>query len=444
MSDDRHPRRSKPSPAIGEDEDMFLAPPPAQKPQRPGKGKGNKKPSILPALRQEMRPDTPALRAERVEAIRRDLLKRRRRKGGKLLLRLMIFVLIPTLFVAVYLWNFATPLFVSHTVFTVQSAEGGVSGGGGGLLSRFLGGAAGGNDPVAVQSFILSRDVLERLDADEDFIAHFQDPEIDRRNRIEADTSFEDAFDHYLKMVRVSYDPSEGVLEMAVRATTAEDAKRFSDAIIGYAEEMVDQLSDPIREAALSDAESSVGNAEERLVEAQSREAMLRNQRDIFSIEAEVAKEMQIIAAQEAELDAMVARRTNLLRVTDENDPRVERLTAQIETKTDQIQLRRNRITGGGADRASLADINSELQRATFEVTAAMAMFTSAIEAREAAQLELQRQHRYLANVAGPSLPDQPKYPRKFQTTALAFLIFLGSYILLSLTFSLIREQASI
>lgn len=406
--------------------------------------KNQNKKNALPALRKEMQPDTPALRAERVEAIRRDLVKRRRRKGIGMLTRLFILVLLPTLVVAWFLWEISTPFYESISTFAVQSAEGGVAGSSGGLLGKFLGGKAGGNDPIAVQSFILSRDVLKRLNEDYDFDAHFQNPDFDYFHRLSPDAKSEDAFNFYLRMVNVSFDPSEGILEMTVKASTAADARLFSNAIIGYAEEMVDNLSDPIRAATLKDAEANLDSAEARLKNAHEAQAELREKLNVFSIEIEVAKEMQIISALEIELEGLSAKLTNLRRVTDDSDPRVQRLTNQVETLQGQIAARQDKITGAQVLGDSLSDTNVELQSANFEVTAATTLFSSAIETYEAARLDITRQHRYLAMIVQPSLPDEATYPKKIQTTALAFLIFLGGYILLSLTISLIREQASI
>ena len=42
-----------------------------------------------------------------------------------------------------------------------------------------------------------------------------------------------------------------------------------------------------------------------------------------------------------------------------------------------------------------------------------------------------------------PVAPDEPTYPRKFENTLLAFLIFSGIYLMLSLTASILREQVS-
>ena len=81
---------------------------------------------------------------------------------------------------------------------------------------------------------------------------------------------------------------------------------------------------------------------------------------------------------------------------------------------------------------------------AKLEVETKMAIFASALERLEIARTEASRQHRYLAIVSRPSLPDKANHPKKLELTALAFLGFLGFYIIGSLTVSLIREQASI
>jgi len=407
---------------------------------------GAKRGSALPALRPDIKPDTPALRAERVEAIRRDLVRRRRRKGGGMLAKLLLFVVVPTLAVAWFLWFQSSDMYKSETTFQVRGAEAG-GGGAGGLLGAFLGGGGGSSslfDPVAVQTFIMSRDLLTRLDAEHAWIAHFQDPELDFWHRLSSDASFEDAFDHYQSMVSVSYDPTEGILEMDLVAADTESARRFSQAVIGYAEEMVDSLSDRIRQDSLRDSVQYLAEAEAELNAAQADLAKAQEQNAIFSVEGEVSQRYALIGALQAELSALEARLTNLRRVASESDPRIQRLSAQVTTKRAQIETERAAIAGGGSDQESLAKVNAGMKTAELKLTTATLKFTSALEQREFARANAAKQHRYLEVVSQPSLPDRANYPKKPEMTALAFLGFLGFYIIASLTLSLIREQASI
>ncbi len=400
--------------------------------------------SALPAIRPEVTADTPALRAERVEAIRRDLVRRRRRKGGGMLLKLWAFIAVPTMLVAWFMWFEASDLYQSQSKFQVQTSD--MAAGSGGLLGAMMGGGGGVvYDSIAVQEFILSRDVLRRLDTEYGWIAHFQNPELDWFHALDSEASFEDSFGHYQDMVSVSFDPTEGIIEMDLVAATPDDSRRFSKAIISYAEEMVDTLADPIREDAMRDSERNLAESEENLKGAQLAEAEVRKKLDIFSVEGEVSAELSIIAGLETRLEELRGRLENLRRVTSETDPRVERIRNQVATLENQIVERRKNVTGGeGLGRDSLADINAELARAQVDVQAALAIFTAALETREAARADAARQHRYLSVVIQPSVPDEANYPQKWKQTGLAFLIFLGIYIVVSLTVSLIREQASI
>ena len=61
----------------------------------------------------------------------------------------------------------------------------------------------------------------------------------------------------------------------------------------------------------------------------------------------------------------------------------------------------------------------------------------------ETARIEANRQVRYLSQSVNPVIPDQPSYPRAFENTILAFLIFSGIYLLVSITAAILREQVS-
>jgi len=62
----------------------------------------------------------------------------------------------------------------------------------------------------------------------------------------------------------------------------------------------------------------------------------------------------------------------------------------------------------------------------------------------ESARVEASRQVLYLSLGVAPVAPDEATYPRKFENTLLAFVIFGGIYILISLTVSILREQLSV
>ena len=50
---------------------------------------------------------------------------------------------------------------------------------------------------------------------------------------------------------------------------------------------------------------------------------------------------------------------------------------------------------------------------------------------------------RYLSQSVRPVIPDEAAYPRAFENTLLAFLIFSAIYLMISITASVLREQVS-
>ena len=61
----------------------------------------------------------------------------------------------------------------------------------------------------------------------------------------------------------------------------------------------------------------------------------------------------------------------------------------------------------------------------------------------ESARVEANKQVRYLSLSVAPVPPDEATYPKALQNTIVAFLIFSGVYLMMSLTASILREQVS-
>ena len=104
----------------------------------------------------------------------------------------------------------------------------------------------------------------------------------------------------------------------------------------------------------------------------------------------------------------------------------------------------RSELTENSANSASLAKIAGELNLAETDFATRQLLVQQALGQMETARIEANRQVRYLAMGVAPVAPDVASYPRVWENTALAFLIFAGIYLLVSLTVSILREQVSV
>ncbi len=387
---------------------------------------------------------TAAKRNAEIARIQRDIVSRRRRRVTLLLARLAVFVLLPTLLAGWYFYRIATPLYATQTEFVIQQADAAAAGGAPGLGGLFSGtGLATSQDSVTVQSFLQSREAMRRLIAEEGFRAHFQDPSIDPLRRLGADASDEQTYRLYRRHVQISYDPTEGVVRMEVIAADPETSERFARALIGYAEEQVDNLTQRLRENQMRDAEASFERAEERMVAAQMRVLELQESFQVLSSEVEVTLLTQQIATLEGQLNQERLTLEDLLSNPRPNAARVAQAERRIAALEAQVTALRRSLTDGGEGGASVARVQRELTMAEADVQTRQMMLAQSLQQLEAARIEAARQVRYLSMGVSPVAPDEATYPRRFENTALAFLIFAGIYLLISMTASVLREQVT-
>ncbi len=391
-------------------------------------------------------PPAKQTRADRegaVAAIQRDLIRRRRRRFWRLMLRLCLFVGLPTAIVGWYFFFVATEMFETDSAFVIQTSDSASTPASiGGVLAGT--GIATSQDSIVVQDFLGSREAFLRLEGELGYAAHFKAAEIDVVQRLPVDATLDDAYDYFKRRVTIGYDPTEGVIRMTVVAATPEMSQQFSEALISYAEERVDGLSQEARGDQLADAIARTTEAEQRMLEAQGRVLELQEQRGVLNAEAEFSSQMEIINALELEAEE---KRLALAEILDNARPNtsraavLEREIARLDARVDTL---RGELTQAGDSTVSLARISAELRIAETELATRQLILQEAIGGTEAARLEADRQVRYLSLGVAPIAPVEATYPRKIESTLLAFVVFLGIYILGSLTVAILREQVSV
>ncbi|MEP5731726.1 MAG: capsule biosynthesis protein [Sulfitobacter sp.] len=383
----------------------------------------------------------PAERREReIGEIQRDITRRRRRKLGLLMVRLAFFVMLPTICAGYYFYNVATPMYATSSQFLIiQSEGGGGSSPFGGILPTQFANSA---DSIATQAYLQSKDAMLRLDRDVGFKEHFENSDIDPIQRLNPEASNEEAYKTYKKNVKIGYDPTEGVIRMEVIAAEPQISASFSQSLIDYAEERVNELSQQKRQDGMRDALDGFEQAQQKRRDAQEIlitmqvENGVDPQAEIAAIRGQISNIEVLLIEKELELAALLDNaRPNRAKV-DGASGDVRRLEAQLE----KLKQKMNTATEGDN---SLAKKAVTMQLAQADLAAADMVLQSAQTSMEQARAEAGRQVRYLTVAVRPVAPEEAAYPRKFENTILAFLIFAGIYLMLSLTASILREQVT-
>ncbi|MDM7458923.1 MAG: capsule biosynthesis protein, partial [Paracoccus sp. (in: a-proteobacteria)] len=389
-------------------------------------------------------PSREALTQERrlaeIREIQRDIARRRRRKLMMLGLRLAFFVFLPTILAGLYYTRYATPLYSTNSSFQIQQADAiGQSSG----AASALAGRMASPDSVMVQEYLTSMDAMMRLDTDRGFKRVYQDPAIDPIQRLPQDASNAEAYKVYKKTVKIGYDPTDGILKMEVSAPDPALSMDFAQTLLTYAEEQIDQLTQRLREDQMKGSRESYNDAEAKVRAAQDKVLSLQSQLGIIDPTAESGMVMQRISSLENELSKKRLELGQLLDNPAPNQSRVDGVRGDVRRIETMIAQEREKLTIASQNRTSLADMTGQMRIAEADLQTRQALLAAMAEQMELSRIEANKQVRYLLVGVRPVLPDEASYPKAFQNTFVAFLIFSGIYLMLSLTASVLREQVS-
>ncbi|GHF48636.1 capsule biosynthesis protein [Seohaeicola zhoushanensis] len=385
---------------------------------------------------------TPAQRRERdIGAIQRDIMLRRRKRLMLLLTRLAFFVLLPTVICGWFFYKVATPMYSSKSEFLILQADNVGGSGLGGLLSGTQ--FATSQDSIATQSYLQSKDAMLRLDSDVGFKSHFSQDWIDPIQRLAPDASNEEAYRTYSRNVKIGYDPTEGVIRMEVAAADPEVAREFSDKLISYAEQRINHLSEQKRADQMRDAKTGFAEAEEARRQAQAALVNLQQQGALLDPEALISTLRGQINNVELQLQDKELQLAALLDNARPNQARVDGAQADVDRLRKLLDGLNAKMIDASKGENSLAELSARIEMARADLTTRNLMLESALQQVEQTRMEANRQVRYLTTSVQPVASQEASYPRKFENTILAFLIFSGIYLMLSLTASILREQVT-
>lgn len=347
---------------------------------------------------------------------------------------------IPSLLALLYYGLIASDYYQSEAKFSIQSVDRSASSGLDSLLGA-LPGAGSDKDAMTVRDYILSRDVLARLEQDHGFIRHYQEAG-DWFSKLSRDATFEESFDYYRRRVDVDFDMQSGISTLHVRALDAARAAEFAGAILKYGEQLVNELSHRAEMDRLDLAREEVRLGEQRL--ATARSAILNQQlvANEMNPAESAAAVMEIRTQLEAELAKTQAELTEIIGYMRADSPRAKALKNRSDSLNKQIARENRRLTNPEDD--SLSSSIAGFEPLLVEKEFATKAYESALTSLEVARTEAARQHRYLATIVSPSVPDEATHPQRLLKIITVVLAAMLAFGIGSLLIAAIREHARI
>ncbi|MFN4098210.1 MAG: sugar transporter [Pararhodobacter sp.] len=368
---------------------------------------------------------------------------RLKRRHSSLFMSFVVVVLIPLAVIAAYLHIFAQDQYASNTGFTVRSDEGASASELMGGLSALVGGG-GSSDTDVLYAFIHSQQIVRRVQDQLDLRTHYaQFWDTDPVFSIWPDATIEDLLWFWTRVVIVSYDKNSGLMDVQVRAHTAEYAQSVARMIVAESEAMINALNETARRDSMSNAERDLEDALVRLRTARENMAAFRARTQIVDPQADIAGRMGVINGLQQSLAQALVDYDLLLQTTPENDPRLRQAERRIEVIRQRI--REERVNFATQD-VTVFDTDYPRLIAQFEAHMvdqefAERTYTAALEALDVARSNAARQQLYLATYIRPTLAERAEYPQRTTLILLSAGFLLLAWGVMALIYYSLRDR---
>jgi capsular polysaccharide transport system permease protein len=395
-------------------------------------------------------PPAPATAMEwAADTLQLDFARVAEQRRKSFLLRLLIFVGLPTLLAALYVYVYATPRYVSEIQIVYQSSSP-QQAASGGLLSTFLGSSSSGLDMQRViSSYVSSDTLLKKLNDQLDLRGHYSNSKIDWIDRLRSKATDEDFLTYFRS--RVSVNAMIGGYDVIdVEAFDPKMAATLAQAMADDVDKMVEDLTERERRDEMNFAASELARTQRDLLAAKLQTTAFRNaHRQFDPMATAVQLETTVVGGLETQLSqarsVLASRRT----VLSPDSPTIRSLEMQVAAIEQQISAERTRLASGGAGAdaakgasAPYSDLVAQYTTLTQNEQFAIDAYTSAKQAFDLARADAQRKQNYVEAFVKPNLPQKSTSPNPTATIFATFVVALLAYAVGSLIVSAFRDQA--
>lgn len=307
-------------------------------------------------------------------------------------------------------------------------------------LSMLIAGIAGVNraDQLLLREYLLSVDMLKKLDGELNLKAHYGDWGHDWLSRMWL-TDMEWFHRHYLSRVAIEYDDYAGVLRIKAQAYNPQMAKAIADMLVREGERYMNQLGHELAHTQVNFLNTQVELAQLRFQQASQRLLAFQNRKGLLSPQA-TAESINVLIAkleeQRAQLETQLA---SLPKTLDRDHPNIVMLKQSLAAVDRQIAEERAKLANPGGKTLNIT--LEEFQRLQMEVTFTQELYKAALSALEKGRIDATRMLEKVSVLQAPTHPEYPMEPRRVYNTVLSLLFGLILAGILKLLESIVLDH---
>jgi capsular polysaccharide transport system permease protein len=309
-------------------------------------------------------------------------------------------------------------------------------------LSSILGGTSAPNrtDQMLLRDFLLSIDMLEKLDKKLSLREHYSDRRRDPISRMwYKDLSTEWFYWYYLLRTTVEFDEYAGVLVIRAQAFTPEQAHAITSLLVEEGERYMNDMAHRLAQEQVGFIEKQVEQIYERVMQARMAVVAYQNERNLVSPEGTAEYLVGIVNALEGQLASLNTQRNAALGYLNPKSPTVMDFDLQIAAVKNQISKEQARLTS--SNRQMLNVTVEEFQRLKMNAEFAQEVYKSALASLEQVRIDARRTIKMVSIIQSPTSPQYALEPRRIYNTVVFVLVTLVIFGIVSLIRAIVRDH---
>lgn len=358
--------------------------------------------------------------------------------------KLLVWLVVAYVILSVPYWLFfASDRYVSNAIVLVQRTDQ-VSGAQISVPPSIAGLAGAGNldsaDQLLLTQYLLSLDMLKKLDTAFDLRSHFSGWSHDPISRmLLKNEPIEWFYQYWLSRVDIEYDQYNGVVTIQVQAYDAKTAQEIVEFMIREGQAKMNLISHQLAQSRVDFLTKEVTTTHERLLDDTQTLIDFQNHRGLVAPETTVQSLNALIASLEAQKTAVQTQLDSLPSTLSASQPIVLMLRKNLAAIKQQIAERQAELAS--PSKKTLNYTVEEFQRLQMQVGFDQDMYKTALSALEQGRIDASRTLKMVSVLQSPTMPDYPLEPTRLYNVLVTVLIGLAVVGVLKLTESIILDH---
>ncbi|MFL6647587.1 MAG: hypothetical protein ACJ8KO_06465 [Sulfurifustaceae bacterium] len=353
------------------------------------------------------------------------------------MLRTLIIV-VPMVLAALYYGLIAADRYVAESrVVVKQSMEVDV---GRSTLTALMGvSGPSREDALLLREYILSSDMLKRLDQSLKLRDAFAQSGLDVFYRLWSNATAEEFLNYYRARVDVHFDDKASMLVITTEGFTPEFAQKLNRAILAESEKFINDISHKIAAEQMQFAATEVERSRKRLDDSRDEMIVYQNRHGVLDPVMEAEAAGRVIADMEAKLAQMEAELRNMQTYLNSDTPQVIGAKNASKALQEQIATEKAKLVAPGKDKLNRVAAKFQEVKAMVELNADL--YKLALASLEKTRVEAAQKVKSLVVIVSPSLPEEAERPRKLLILSTLLLVAVLLYGFSRLVWAVIQDH---